>query len=123
MADERAERDKRIERMESELEADAKSIFTHAPDPGPVPEALRDGPSNPPPSAGSDAAGMAKAWGVALDFVFNVLAGAALGWLFDRWRHTAPWGLLVGLGLGFITAFWRIVQATQRQEAAERRRR
>jgi ATP synthase protein I len=56
---------------------------------------------------------------VALDFVFALLAGAGLGWLFDRWRVTMPWGLLVGLALGFVFAFLRIVRATQAQERAE----
>ena len=117
--------DARIQRMQADLEREAKNLFTHAPDPGPIPEVLRKGPTaaRSPTVSGSDAAGMAKAWGVALDFVFTLLAGAGLGWLFDWWRHTSPWGLLGGLGLGFVIAFWRIVQTTQRQEAADRERR
>ncbi len=112
------------ERRDAELEKDAEFLFTHAQDPGRIPEVLKQGPVGAPVSTtGSDTAGMAKAWGIALDFVFTILAGAGLGWLFDWWRQTSPWGLLAGLGLGFITAFWRIVQATQRQEAAERARR
>ena len=117
--------DERIRRMRAELEADAKTLFTDAPDPGPVPEVLRQAApaARPAAKSGSDAAGMAKAWGIALDFVFTLLAGAGLGWLIDWWLHIGPWGLLAGLGLGFVIAFWRIVQTTQRQEAAERERR
>jgi F0F1-type ATP synthase assembly protein I len=118
------ERDERIERMEAELEKDAKSLFTHTPDPGPMPDVLKSGPgAHPLGKPGSDAASMAKAWGVALDFVFSILAGGGLGWAFDAWRKTLPWGLLVGLGLGFIVAFWRIVQATNRQDADDRAKR
>ena len=66
--------------------------------------------------------GMAKAWGVALDFVFTVMAGGALGWGFDKWRGTAPNGVMVGLALGFVVAFIRIVRATLRQEREDARR-
>ena len=68
-------------------------------------------------------AGMAKAWAIGLDFVFTILSGAGLGWLFDYWRHTGPAGLLTGLGLGFVFAFYRIVRATQKQEREEAARR
>ena len=119
------DRDEKIERMEAELEKDAKSLFTDAPDPGPIPAVLRGGPAKKPEPEDviSDTAGMAKAWAVALDFVFTIIAGAAVGWLADRWLKSAPTGLLVGLGLGFVLAFWRIVQSTRRQEAAERAKR
>jgi hypothetical protein len=33
-----------------------------------------------------------------------LLAGAFLGWLFDLWRHTSPYGVGVGLLLGLILA-------------------
>ncbi len=91
------------------------------PDPGPIPDVLRRGPTPVMKKQTTDSgvAGMARAWAVALDFVFSVLAGAGLGWLFDRWRGTLPWGLLVGLVLGFIVAFWRIIRATQAQEREE----
>ncbi len=122
---ERDEADEKIERLRAELEEDVKSIFTDAPHPGPIPETLRKPPPPPPPpkTPGSDIAAMGRAWAIALDFVFTVLAGAGLGWLFDRWRSTGPVGLLVGLGLGFVVAFWRIIRTTQREEEAERRRR
>jgi len=119
----RKESNERLARMEAELKRSAKTLFTDAPQPGPIPEILREHPRKPTAKTGSDAAGMAKAWGTALDFVFTILAGAGLGWLFDWWRQTLPWGLLAGLALGFVVAFWRIVQATQREEAAERERR
>lgn len=63
--------------------------------------------------------GIAKAWGTALDFLFTIFAAALLGWLFDRWKGTAPTGLMVGCGLGFVLAFVRIVRSTLKQERAE----
>lgn len=64
--------------------------------------------------------GIAKAWGTALDFLFTIFAGAALGWLFDKWQGTAPKGLMIGCGLGFVLAFIRIVRSTMKQERKER---
>jgi ATP synthase protein I len=88
--------------------------------PGPKGEfdPLTGGRSSPPEV--HDVSGMGKAWSTALDFVFSILAGAFVGWLADRWRNTLPLWTLVGLALGFVTGFIRIVRATQRQERAER---
>jgi F0F1-type ATP synthase assembly protein I len=123
MASEPEDRDEKIERLEAELQKEAQNLFTNAPHPGPIPEVLRKGPSVAQPSTKpSDVAGMARAWGVALDFVFTIIAGAAVGWLIDWWLKSAPIGLLVGLGIGFVFAFWRIIRTTQRQEAADKRR-
>jgi ATP synthase protein I len=80
-----------------------------------IPEILRapvrqpEPPPEPPQSWGQAAA----AWGIALDFVFTIIAGAALGWLIDWWLKSSPWGVLGGLALGFVTAFVRIVKRTQ----------
>ena|SRR5215471_18226354 len=111
--------------QESRLEQSERSIFTHRPDPGPIPDVLQKGPERKPapPESGSGFAGMARAWAIALDFVFTILAGAGLGWLFDRWRGSGPVGLLVGLGLGFFLAFWRIIRTTQKQEREDAARR
>jgi F0F1-type ATP synthase assembly protein I len=80
-----------------------------------IPEVLRKPVRQPeplpsPPQSWGQAA---AAWGIALDFVFTIIAGAGLGWLIDRWLNSAPWGVLVGLALGFGAAFVRIVKRTQ----------
>jgi F0F1-type ATP synthase assembly protein I len=89
-----------------------------------IPEVLRKPVQRPKdPDKGSAMASgvqMGRAWATALDFVFTILAGAILGWLIDKWRGSSPTGAGVGLGLGFVLAFYRIVRATQKQEAAER---
>ncbi len=89
-----------------------------------IPAELRESPSHikvrattsPPESA---VAGMAKAWAVALDFMFTILGMGFLGWLFDRWQGTGSTGSLIGLGVGFVGAFYRIVRHTQKQERLE----
>jgi ATP synthase protein I len=70
-----------------------------------------------------DLAGAGRAWATALDFVFTIVAGAGLGYLADRWRHSIPLWTMVGLVAGFVTAFIRIVRTTQRQEREDKARR
>jgi len=60
-----------------------------------------------------------KAWGIALDFVATVLVGMLLGWLAGKWLGHSPAFVLGGLAVGLITAFVRIVRATQRAEERE----
>lgn len=95
-----------------------------------IPETLRRpvdhpaaSPAEKPKSATANIAEMGKAWGLALDFVVMTLGGGLLGWGFDKWRGTAPTGALVGLGLGFAFAFYRIIRATLRQEREDQARR
>lgn len=82
---------------------------------------LGDGPkgSRPPTSSMVETA---KAWGMALDLVFSTLGMFLLGYLFDLWRGTGPWGAMIGLVLGFVTSAVRLVRTTMRQEARKRAR-
>ncbi|MBY0308570.1 MAG: AtpZ/AtpI family protein [Phycisphaerales bacterium] len=75
-------------------------------------------------SGGSHSAfwGMAKAWGIALDFIFTIIAGAALGYGYDYWKKTAPTGLMIGIAIGFVVAFIRIVRSTLKEQRAEEER-
>lgn len=65
----------------------------------------------------------AKAWGMALDLVFTTVGGFILGWVFDWWRGTSPWGAIIGLGLGFVTAFVRMTRYALRAEARDQAQR
>lgn len=65
----------------------------------------------------------AKAWGMALDLVFTTVGMFLLGYLIDRWLGTGPWGAVVGVVLGFVTAAVRLVRTSIRQEAARKRAR
>ncbi len=39
-----------------------------------------------------------------------VVAGAILGWGFDRWRGTASTGLLVGSLMGIVVGMWTLIR-------------
>ncbi len=43
-----------------------------------------------------------QGWTIATEFVGAVLGCALIGWLIDRFAHTAPWGVIVLLLLGFV---------------------
>ncbi len=45
-----------------------------------------------------------------MEVAAQVAAGALLGWLFDRWRGTAPTGLLVGSVIGIVIGLWSLVR-------------
>ena len=49
--------------------------------------------------AGRKALGMA--FRIGLELVVAVFVGAGLGWAFDNWLGTGPWGLIVFIFLGF----------------------
>ena len=38
-----------------------------------------------------------------------------LGYGFDYWRGTSPWGLLIGLLLGIVVGFYELIKTTWRQ--------
>ena len=95
-----------------------------------MPEVLRAQAGDRPRPGGGDPtarrvnmAETAKAWGMALDLVFTAVGGFVLGYLFDLWRGTGPWGAVIGLALGFVTAAVRLVRTTIRQETARKNRR
>ncbi len=112
---------------------------TDEPEPGesvrrvpiPPPPAFREAPAMPefpePPrellkgtaagrGEGSSSLGRAgRGWSIAMDFVFTMVGGAFLGWLVDRWLKSMPLWTMVGLGVGFVGAFVRIVRAMQRE--------
>lgn len=90
-----------------------------------IPEALQGSTGGTAKSGGSGGGGlglmeMGKAWGVALDFIFTIAAGAAAGWGFDRWRGTSPTGAIVGFAAGFVMAMVRIIRYTMKQERLEK---
>ena len=48
--------------------------------------------------------------GLGMEVATQVGAGALLGWLFDRWRGTAPTGLLVGAVIGIVVGLWSLIK-------------
>ena len=57
-----------------------------------------------------------------LEFSGAVLGGLATGYAFDRWLGTTPWGVLIGVLGGFVTAVARILQLTRKFDKLRRER-
>jgi F0F1-type ATP synthase assembly protein I len=57
-------------------------------------------------------AGPAAAAGYTLIGAIILLGG--LGYGFDAWRGTAPWGVFVGLLLGIVVGFYELIKTTWR---------
>jgi ATP synthase protein I len=53
--------------------------------------------------SGGDASpnALAMAFRIGLELIVAVFVGAALGWAFDNWLGTGPWGLIAFIFLGF----------------------
>jgi ATP synthase protein I len=63
----------------------------------------------PPPGANNS--GMAQALKLGSEFIAGVLVGIALGWGFDYFLGTSPWGLIVFLLLGFAAGTLNVMRA------------
>ena len=61
-------------------------------------------PSSPPSNASSLALRFGGEFGAA------ILVGALLGYGADYFLHTQPWGLVIGLALGFVTGVVNVVR-------------
>jgi ATP synthase protein I len=78
--------------------------------------AVRDGRKIGTDQSGNEDAAQAKASAMAVglrlssELVAGVLAGAGLGWGFDRLLSTSPWGLIVFLLLGFIAGVINVMR-------------
>lgn len=52
------------------------------------------------------AAASSQAWRILTDLFGGVFVGLGVGFLVDRFFGTAPWGLIVGVLLGFGVSVW-----------------
>lgn len=64
-------------------------------------------PSPPPQSAASLALRFGGEFGAA------IIVGALLGFGADHFLHTEPWGLMIGVGLGFAAGVVNVVRVAQ----------
>src|SRR5258707_15717593 len=64
-------------------------------------------------------AAMAQGYRFVGEVVGGVLGGVGLGWLLDRFAHTAPWGvvggLLIGTGISIFTAVTTAARASKKE--------
>lgn len=75
----------------------------------------RDGPAEGRASADRNARTMESrvGWrlaGVGMQAASEVMAGALLGWLVDRWRGHGSVGLLTGAIIGIVVAMWTLLK-------------
>lgn len=70
-------------------------------------------PDATPPSASSLAMKMGGEFGAA------ILVGALLGFGADHFLHTGPWGLGIGLALGFAAGVMNVVRAARTYSAGQ----
>src|SRR5471032_3328094 len=70
-----------------------------------------DRSGNEQDAAQAKASAMAVGLRLSSELVAGVVAGAALGWGFDRLLSTSPWGLIVFLLLGFIAGVINVMRA------------
>ncbi|PWT88909.1 MAG: F0F1 ATP synthase assembly protein I [Proteobacteria bacterium] len=58
-----------------------------------------------------DSSAMARGFRLSTELVAGVLVGSIIGWLLDRWLGSSPWGLIVGLLLGFAAGVLNVMRA------------
>ena len=82
-------------------------------------DAQLDGKRDPAPERGAGSARQAsgpsplgRAFRMSSEFVAGVIAGGGLGWLFDRFVGTSPWGMIVFLMLGFAAGIYNVMRAS-----------
>lgn len=55
--------------------------------------------------------GFAEAMKLSSEFISAIIVGAILGYLFDRFLSTSPWGLIVFLLIGFCAGVLNVLRA------------
>ena len=59
-------------------------------------------------------AGWYRMTGVGIEFVVAIALFAGIGYAVDRWRGTGPWGVLIGLGVGFAIGLRALIRAAKK---------
>jgi F0F1-type ATP synthase assembly protein I len=47
--------------------------------------------------------------------VGGIVVLGGLGYAFDAWRSTEPWGLVIGLALGVVVGFYQLIKTVSRR--------
>jgi F0F1-type ATP synthase assembly protein I len=77
---------------------------------------------NKPTSTTRAADGLSEGWIQSGSLIGSVLAGWLLGYLFDLWLGTEPWGVVVGILLGSYSGFMRMWHYSKKMEVDPRDR-
>ncbi|MDJ0930299.1 AtpZ/AtpI family protein [Breoghania sp.] len=62
-------------------------------------------------SRSDGSSGYAQAMKLSSEFIAGIAVGAVMGWLFDQWLDTKPWGLIVFLLLGFAAGVLNVLRS------------
>jgi ATP synthase protein I len=65
-------------------------------------------------SSFGDESGVGEGYRLLGSLLGGVLGGVGFGWLFDKFAHTAPWGLIGGLLIGTFGGIFSVVRAASR---------
>lgn len=69
--------------------------------------------SHQEPEVQNDRSGMGAGLKYASEFSAAIIAGAFLGYLVDKFAGTGPWGMIIGLILGFGAGVMNVVRAAK----------
>lgn len=58
--------------------------------------------------------GIGEGYRLLAELIGGVLGGLGLGWLVDRFAHTTPWGIAVGIAAGAGVSVWMAVRTVSR---------
>jgi ATP synthase protein I len=70
----------------------------------------------------SSAEGSSAGYSMVAELVSGVLGGLGLGWLFDKYAHTSPVGLIVGVLLGTVAGVILVVKTASRLSGQAQKR-
>ena len=82
--------------------------------PGTPDDVRPDAPRRVAPPKQGELAGWYRMAGVGIEFVVAVALFAGIGYAIDRWRGTGPWGVLIGLGIGFAVGLRALIRAANK---------
>ena len=77
----------------------------------------RDARTPKPGRRDAAASGWGRAMRMSTEFVSAIAAGGLVGWGFDQWLGSSPWGLIICLGFGFAAGVLNVVRAAQAMQA------
>ncbi len=97
--------------LESQLPVSSRNPALGPPEPGAGAAADEDSKASEKATPLA-ASGLSAGMHILAEFVACVVVGSFLGFWFDRWLGSAPWGLIGFFFLGVAAGFWTLVKAS-----------